>query len=72
MSIEIYWFAYDWKTIKYRKLNFGYNVTIVKNVMYGHFGDLKSRDRDLVTLKPTKNGNFCLKNKYIHSLTVKL
>ena len=30
--------------------------------MYGHFGDLKSRDRELVTLKPTKNGHFCLKN----------
>ena len=43
-------------------------MTIVKNVMYGHFGDLKSRDRDLVTLKPTKKGNFCLKNILIRLL----
>ena len=33
--------------------------------MYDNFGDLKSRDRDLAILKPTKNGHCCPENLLI-------
>ena len=41
-------------------------MTLIKSVIYGNFGDLKSRDCDLVTLKPTKYGHFCLESLLIH------
>ena len=65
MSIEIYWFAYNQKMAKHGKLNFGYNMTIFKSVVYGDFGDPTSRDRDLGTLKTRKNGHFSLENLLI-------
>ena len=40
--------------VKHGKLDFGYNMTIIESIMYGDLGDLKLRDRDLVTLKPIK------------------
>ena len=36
-------------------LNFGYNMTIIKSIMYANFKKRRSRDRDLGTLNLRKN-----------------
>ena len=40
-------------------------MTIIKNVVHVDFGNFRSRDRDLKTLKPRKNSHFCLENLLI-------
>ena len=40
-------------------------MTIIKTVTYAAFGDPRSRDRDLETLKPTRNGHSCLETLLI-------
>ena len=37
-------------------------MTIIKSVLYTTFGDPRSRDGNLGTLKPKKNCRYCLEN----------
>ena len=51
--------------VKHRKLNFGYNMTIIKSIMHANFEKPRSRVRDLRTLNLRKNSHFCLENLLI-------
>ena len=51
--------------VKYRKLNFEHNMTIIKSIMYANFEEPRSRDRDLRTQNLRKTFHFCLKNLLI-------
>ena len=42
-------------------------MAIIKSVMHANFRDPRSRDRDLRTLKPRKNGHF-----WFESLLIRL
>ena len=53
---------------KHRKLNFGYNMAIIKSIMYADFAELWSRDRDLGILNLRKKLPV-LSRKFINSLT---
>ena len=46
-------------------LNFGYNMTIIKIIVYANFEERRLRDRDLRTLNLRKNCHFCLENLLI-------
>ena len=46
------------KTAKCGILKFGHNITSLQSIMHTNFGGRRSRDNDLGTLKPTKNGYF--------------
>ena len=48
--------------VKHKKLNFGYNMTIIKSIMCANFEEPRSRDGDLRTLNLRKNCHFCLEN----------
>ena len=65
MSSEIFWFSYNLKTVEHRKFNYGYNMTIIKSIIYADFEEPRSRDRDLGTLNLRKNCHFCLENLLI-------
>ena len=47
--------------VQHRKLIFGYNMTIIKSIMYANFEERRSRDRDLGTLNLTKAAIFISK-----------
>ena len=58
MSIKIFLFYDKSKTAKCGKLKFGRNIASLQSIMHANFGGQRSRDNDLGTLKPTKNGYF--------------
>ena len=47
------------------KWKFGYNMTIIKSIMYANFEEPRSHDRDLGTLNLRKSSHFCLQNLLI-------
>ena len=58
-------YSHHSKTVEPRKLNFGHNMEIKKNIVHANLGGLRSRDRDSGNQNPGENGHFCTEYKLI-------